>query len=585
MIQESYNLLYRVDCPNDLKKLSEEDVLVYAKQLRDFLIETILETGGHFSANLGTVELATALHYKFNCPEDPIVWDVGHQAYPHKVITGRRDDIRTIRQKDGISGFPKISESKYDSFGTGHSSTSISAMLGMAEADALQGKQHHYIAVIGDGSLTGGMAWEALNNAAISDNNILIIINDNQMGIDPNGGALNTYLNNIETFDSNVFQQWGFSYFGKDDGHDLKGMLRRLDEISKIQGPKIWHIRTVKGKGYAPAEKEQTKWHAVKYVKIKTNSPSSNAPSYHEVFGNTLTELADLNPKILAITPAMPSGSGLSFFQKQHPNRCFDVGIAEQHAVTFAAGMARRGAIPFCHVYSTFLQRGYDQVIHDVCLQDLPVVLCIDRGGVVGEDGATHHGIYDLAYLRPLPNLILAAPMTVDDFRSLLYTAANTEHPFAIRYPKGRVEKEDWQTPIRALEIGKGKTLRQGNGIGIISTGTLGLEAERACEELNSEGFSIGHFQCLFVKPLDQEGILNFMQNHRTLLTVEDGSKIGGLGEAITELAQKQGLSNRIHVLGYPDEVIPHGRREELLNDYLLSSDGLQQVIRSLVQR
>ncbi len=574
----------RPTIPLELQQLREThrtELEALCAHYRQFIIDEVLQHGGHFSANLGTIELTVALHYVLNTPEDQLVWDVGHQAYLHKVLTGRKADFGTIRKKDGLSGFPRQSESEFDVFGTGHSSTSISAVLGLAEADKLRSIQRQHIAVIGDGSLTGGMAWEALNNAAHSHTNILIVINDNQMGIDPNAGALNQYLNDLKDV-PNFFTDMGFTYYHTSDGHDIDVLVSQLKNLTTVSGPKIWHVKTVKGKGYKQAENEQTKWHSVKYVKIDDVETPSPGDKFQDVFGHTLLELARSNKNIVGITPAMPSGCSMKILMDALPEQCFDVGIAEQHAITFSAGLATNGMIPFCNIYSTFFQRGLDQFIHDVCLQNLPVIFCLDRAGVVGEDGATHHGVFDISLAQAIPNCIIMAPANNAELRQMMYTAVDCKQPVIIRYPKGSGGNQPWNVPFKALNIGESVVTKTGKDCCIIALGTLLDEAMQAAEILLENDVSVQVINARFVKPLDTKSIDNILDNFDCVVTVEDGAKTGGFGSAIVSYAHEKGYNGKVHVLGYPDEFIDHASREELLHMYGLDADGIASKITSL---
>jgi len=574
----------RPTIPLELQQLREThrtELEALCAHYRQFIIDEVLQHGGHFSANLGTIELTVALHYVLNTPEDQLVWDVGHQAYLHKVLTGRKADFGTIRKKDGLSGFPRQSESEFDVFGTGHSSTSISAVLGLAEADKLRSIQRQHIAVIGDGSLTGGMAWEALNNAAHSHTNILIVINDNQMGIDPNAGALNQYLNELKDV-PNFFTDMGFTYYHTSDGHDIDVLVSQLKNLTTVSGPKIWHVKTVKGKGYKQAENEQTKWHSVKYVKIDDVETPSPGDKFQDVFGHTLLELARSNKNIVGITPAMPSGCSMKILMDALPEQCFDVGIAEQHAITFSAGLATNGMIPFCNIYSTFFQRGLDQFIHDVCLQNLPVIFCLDRAGVVGEDGATHHGVFDISLAQAIPNCIIMAPANNAELRQMMYTAVDCKQPVIIRYPKGSGGNQPWNVPFKALNIGESVVTKTGKDCCIIALGTLLDEAMQAAEILLENDVSVQVINARFVKPLDTKSIDNILDNFDCVVTVEDGAKTGGFGSAIVSYAHEKGYNGKVHVLGYPDEFIDHASREELLHMYGLDADGIASKITSL---
>ena len=574
----------RPTIPLELQQLREThrtELEALCAHYRQFIIDEVLQHGGHFSANLGTIELTVALHYVLNTPEDQLVWDVGHQAYLHKVLTGRKADFGTIRKKDGLSGFPRQSESEFDVFGTGHSSTSISAVLGLAEADKLRSIQRQHIAVIGDGSLTGGMAWEALNNAAHSHTNILIVINDNQMGIDPNAGALNQYLSDLKDV-PNFFTDMGFTYYHTSDGHDIDVLVSQLKNLTTVSGPKIWHVKTVKGKGYKQAENEQTKWHSVKYVKIDDVETPSPGDKFQDVFGHTLLELARSNKNIVGITPAMPSGCSMKILMDALPEQCFDVGIAEQHAITFSAGLATNGMIPFCNIYSTFFQRGLDQFIHDVCLQNLPVIFCLDRAGVVGEDGATHHGVFDISLAQAIPNCIIMAPANNAELRQMMYTAVDCKQPVIIRYPKGSGGNQPWNVPFKALNIGESVVTKTGKDCCIIALGTLLDEAMQAAEILLENDVSVQVINARFVKPLDTKSIDNILDNFDCVVTVEDGAKTGGFGSAIVSYAHEKGYNGKVHVLGYPDEFIDHASREELLHMYGLDADGIASKITSL---
>lgn len=572
--------LTHINDPSDLRKLPESELPDLCRELREFLIREILGSGGHFSANLGTVELTVALHYIFQTPEVPLIWDVGHQAYGHKVLTGRRDALHGIRKSGGLSGFPKREESIYDSFGTGHSSTSISAALGMASAFQLSGSDLPAIAVIGDGSLTAGMAWEALNNAGTSKANLIVVINDNQIGIDMNNGALHHYLGALGTEPERIFGAMGFQYSGPVDGHSLPDLLNALRAIKLGKGPRILHVRTVKGKGYKPAEEEQTKWHAVKYVKVGEEGERSSLPKFQQVFGDTLLELARRNERIIGVTPAMPSGCSMDRMMQEFPERVFDVGIAEQHAVTFSAGMALGGYRVFCNVYSSFFQRAYDQYIHDVCLQSVPVVFCLDRAGVVGEDGPTHHGMYDLAFLRPIPNTLLAAPSGAGQLSSLMEWAAEYEEgPVVIRYPRGRVAALPdivEQTPI---EPGGAIQVLQGDAAVILNLGALlheCMEAIRVSER------SVALWDMIWLKPLNFTLLDSIFDRYNSIVCVEDGVVEGGFFSAICEYAAVVGYEGRIQPIAFPDEIIPHATREELLEMYGLNAGGIASVLNAL---
>ncbi|GAA4276806.1 1-deoxy-D-xylulose-5-phosphate synthase [Aquimarina mytili] len=583
----STSLLSNIQYPSDLKKLSPEQLPKLAQELRDFVIDIVATKEGHLGASLGVIELTIALHYVFDTPNDLLVWDVGHQAYPHKILTGRKEIFHTNRQLNGISGFPKRSESNYDTFGVGHSSTSISAILGMAIASKLKGdikKQH--IAVIGDASIASGMAFEGLNHAGVTDTNILVILNDNAIGIDPSVGALKEYLTKamvgVKPKTNNIIEALNFNYFGPIDGHDLPSLLDTLEKLKTTKGPKLLHIITTKGKGLKQAEENQVKYHAPGKFDATTGDLISkdNAglpPKFQDVFGYTILELARANQNIVGITPAMPTGSSLKYMMEEIPDRAFDVGIAEQHAVTLAAGMATQKLIPFCTIYSTFLQRAYDQVIHDVALQDLPVIFCIDRAGIVGADGATHHGIFDIAYLNCIPNMIVAAPKDEIELRNLLYTASiGLHHPIAIRYPRGRGYIKDWQQPFQEIEIGKGTTLNEGTEIAIISTGTI---AHNITNAINSIEENIGHYHFGFIKPLDVSFLEKILQKYNTIITVEDGVVRGGFGSTIIDFANQHNFKNKIITLGVPDQFVHHGTVEELHDICGISSDKIQKTI------
>ncbi|MDP5000351.1 MAG: 1-deoxy-D-xylulose-5-phosphate synthase [Flavobacterium sp.] len=567
-------LLSKINNPTDLRKLPENQLPQLAKELRDFIIDIVSKKEGHLGASLGVVELTIALHYVFNTPEDLLVWDVGHQAYGHKILTERRDVFHTNRELNGISGFPKRSESIYDTFGVGHSSTSISAALGMALASQLKGeinKQH--IAVIGDASIASGMAFEGLNHAGVTDANLLVILNDNAIGIDPSIGALKDYLTAVKEGknpkQNNIIKSLNFDYSGPIDGHDLPKLISELERLKSVKGPKFLHVITTKGKGLQLAEEEQVKYHApgkfdAETGKIHPKDESHLPPKFQDVFGHTLVELAQKNEKIIGITPAMPSGSSMKYMMEAFPKRAFDVGIAEQHAVTLAAGMATQGMVVFCNIYSTFLQRAYDQVIHDVALQNLPVIFCLDRAGLVGEDGATHHGVFDIAYLNCIPNLIIAAPKDEKELRNIMYTASEgLNYPIAIRYPRGRGENVNWEQPFEKIEIGKLKTLQKGTKVAILSTGTIGNNVSKALALVEkNELFSHYHFP--FIKPLDINFIREIIAAHDQLITIEDGVITGGFGEQINTIIATNNLKKPIVNLGIPDTFIEHGTVLEL---------------------
>lgn len=606
-----------IQYPSDLKKVKEEDLVNVCNDLRQYIIDTVSVYGGHFSASLGVVELTVALHYVLNTPYDQLIWDVGHQAYGHKMLTGRRDSFHTNRVYKGISGFPKRSESEYDAFGVGHSSTSISAALGMAVASRLKGelnKQH--IAVIGDGAMTAGLAFEGLNHAGVENSNLLVILNDNCMSIDPNVGALKEYLTDITTSptynrfkddvwkaleklnkvghvsqeilskvqstlksgllrQSNLFESLKFRYFGPVDGHDVNHLVKLLKDLEHIPGPKLLHCVTVKGKGFAPAEKEQTKWHApgvfdkVTGEIVKKVAETPQPPRYQDVFGHTLVELAEMNKKIVGITPAMPSGSSMNIMMKAMPDRAFDVGIAEQHAVTFSAGLATQGLIPFCNIYSSFMQRAYDQVVHDVALQKLKVILCMDRAGLAGADGPTHHGALDIPFMRCVPNMIVAAPMNEEELRNLMFTAQldSVQQPFSIRYPRGNGVMPEWKTPFKEIEIGKGRLVKEGEDVAILSIGHIGNLALDAAHKLDLSGISTALYNMRFVKPLDEELLHTVFSKFKKIITIEDGTIVGGMGTAVLEFMAEHGYTAEVKMLGMPDAIVEHGEQSELYTE------------------
>ncbi|CAM3880225.1 1-deoxy-D-xylulose-5-phosphate synthase [Aquirufa aurantiipilula] len=625
-------ILSKIQSPADLRKLSPADLPAVCHELRQFIIDHVSVNGGHFGASLGVTELTVALHYVFNTPEDQLVWDVGHQAYGHKILTGRQDSFHTNRLLGGISGFPKRSESEYDAFGVGHSSTSISAALGMAVASRYKKEFHkQHIAVIGDGSMTAGMAFEAMNHAGDIPNNMLIILNDNCMAIDPNVGALKEYLTDITTShtynrvkddvwnllgkmskfgksaqeivskienglkatllkQSNLFESLNLRYFGPIDGHDVQYLTTVLNDLKDIPGPKILHCITTKGKGYSLAEKDQTLWHAPgKFDKItgeihKKTFDNPQPPKYQEVFGHTILELAEQNPKIMGITPAMPSGSSLNIMMRAMPDRAFDVGIAEQHAVTFSAGMATQGLTVFCNIYSSFMQRGYDQVVHDVCLQKLPVIFCLDRAGLAGADGPTHHGLYDLAYMRCIPNMIVAAPKNEQELRNIMYTASLDkfkEHQKAItiRYPRGAGVMPVWRTAFEEIKIGKGQKVLDGEEIAILSIGHIGNEAELACQKARSLGMKPALYDMRFVKPLDEEMLHEVFSQYNQIITVEDACIQGGFGSAVAEFMLDHGYNKPILRLGVPDDIIEHGEPHELYQLCGIDSENILKKI------
>ncbi|WP_299522363.1 1-deoxy-D-xylulose-5-phosphate synthase [uncultured Lutibacter sp.] len=586
------NLLEHINSPIDLRKLPKNQLSQVAKELRDFIIDIVATKEGHLGASLGVVELTIALHYVFDTPNDLLIWDVGHQAYGHKILTERRQQFHTNRQLGGISGFPKRDESIYDAFGTGHSSTSISAALGMAIASKIKGdfkKQH--IAVIGDASIASGMAFEALNHAGVTDANLLIILNDNTMGIDPSVGALKNYFTNVKAGKkvrkNNIIEALNFNYSGPIDGHNIETVINELERLKTIKGPKFLHIITTKGKGLEQAEQDQVTYHAPgKFDKITgeriIKDTSIQPPKFQDVFGETIVELAKNNDKIVGITPAMPTGSSLKLMIDELPDRAFDVGIAEQHAVTLAAGMATQGLIPFCAIYSTFLQRAYDQIIHDVALQNLPVIFCIDRAGIVGEDGATHHGVFDISYVRCIPNMVIFAPLNEVELRNMMYTAQlGIDFPLAIRYPRGRGTIIDWKQPFKKLEIGKAECVSEGNEIAVLTIGTIGNLLIDLQSELPKN--KIAHYNMRFVKPLDETLLHTIFKKFNTIITIEDGTIVGGFGSAILEFASKNNYkSNTVKLLGIPDHFIEHGKVEELFDNIQLSKENIKEFLLNL---
>tara|TARA_R110001583_G_scaffold195462_1_gene373944 strand:+ start:1857 stop:3626 length:1770 start_codon:yes stop_codon:yes gene_type:complete len=588
----SSNLLAHINNPLDLRKLSKDQLPQVAKELRDFIIDIVATKEGHLGASLGVVELTIALHYVFNTPNDLLIWDVGHQAYGHKILTERRDLFHTNRQLGGIAGFPNRDESIYDAFGTGHSSTSISAALGMALASKINGdfKKHH-IAIIGDASIASGMAFEGLNHAGVTDANLLIILNDNAMGIDPSVGALKNYFTNVKAGKkvrkNNIIEALNFNYSGPIDGHNIEDLIIELERLKSIKGPKFLHIITTKGKGLKKAEQDQVKYHAPGKFDKNTGelivaSTKNSPPKYQDVFGETIVELAKKNTKIVGITPAMPTGSSLKLMLEEIPERAFDVGIAEQHAVTLAAGMATQGLIPYCTIYSTFLQRAYDQIIHDVALQKLPVIFCIDRAGIVGEDGATHHGAFDIAYLRCIPNLVIFAPLNEIELRNILFTAQlGIDFPLAIRYPRGIGTRLDWKQPMLKIEIGKGECISEGLEIAVLSIGTIGNKIIEIQEELPEN--KISHYNMRFVKPLDEALLHNIFKKHKTIVSIENGAIIGGFGSGILEFAAKNNYKNKtIKQLGLPDNFIAHGKVFELFENIHLSKEKIKEFLLNL---
>lgn len=625
-------LLAQINTPEDLKKFSKDDLVKICDELRQFIVDSVSVYGGHFGASLGVVELTVALHYVLNTPQDQLVWDVGHQAYGHKILTGRREKFHTNRIYGGLSGFPKMKESPYDAFGVGHSSTSISAALGMAVASKYKNSNIQHVAVIGDGSMTGGMAFEAMNHAGVSDTNLLIILNDNCMSIDPNVGALKDYLTDITTShtynkvkdevwrllgklskfgssaqeviskvegaiksavlkQSNLFESLNLRYFGPVDGHDVNHLVEILKDLKDIPGPKILHCVTVKGKGFGPAETgNKTTWHApgtfdkVTGEIFKKVPSSPQAPKYQDVFGHSLVELAEMDSRIMGVTPAMPSGSSMNIMMKAMPDRAFDVGIAEQHAVTFSAGMATQGLIPFCNIYSSFMQRAYDQVIHDVCLQNLPVVFCLDRAGFAGADGPTHHGAYDLAYFRCIPNLVVSAPMDEEELRNLMFTSVQYQGPFSIRYPRGNGVMPEWKTPFREIPVGQGRIIKEGEDVAILTIGHIGNYAVEACETLEKEGLNPAHYDMRFVKPLDESLLHEVFRKFKKVITVEDGCLMGGFGSAVLEWMMDHGYQAQVKRLGIPDAVIEHGEQIELQRECGFDPEGIAEAVRSFVE-
>lgn len=611
-IEQNYPLLSRIDSPADLRKLSVEMLPAVCSELRRFLIESLSTNPGHFASSMGSVDFTVALHYVFDTPNDRIVWDVGHQAYGHKILTGRRDVFENNRKYNGLSGFPNPKESEYDSFIAGHASNSISAALGMSMAAELQGVEHrNVVAVIGDASISGGLAFEAMNNASINRNNLIILLNDNDMAIDQNVGAIGEYMSHLNTSrrynnfkfkvyrfclrhkiineksrglilrfsnslkalltnQQNLFEGLNIRYFGPFDGHDVKKLVSIFTELKNLKGPRIIHLRTRKGKGYAPAEADPTTWHApgrfdIATGKILGGSGSSNIQKYQDVFGKTLVELAKTDEKIVGITAAMPTGCSMTFMQEAFPKRAFDVGIAEEHAVTFSAGLAKDGMKPYCCIYSSFLQRAYDEIIHDVALQNLPVTFCIDRAGIVGEDGATHHGAFDLAYLNCIPNMTISSPYDEHMLRNLLYTTQQTEHgPFAIRYPRGKGKLEDWHNEMQILPVGKGRKLTDGNDVAVLTLGPIGSDVSEVLAELRAEGKAVAHYDMIFLKPLDQEIMREVGENYSQVLTVEDGTLNGGLGSVVTDWLNDNGYNVRVHRLGLPDAFVTQGTVPQL---------------------
>ena len=585
-------MLQQIEYPEDLRKLKLSDLSALALELREFIIDVVSTKEGHLGASLGVVELTIALHYVFNTPHDKLIWDVGHQAYGHKILTGRKNIFETNRQFGGISGFPKRKESEYDAFGTGHSSTSISAILGMALAAKLRGEHHrNHIAVIGDASIASGMAFEGLNHMGVTNTNVLIILNDNAIGIDPSVGALKKYLTNVKkgiAKDENIFECLNFNYSGPIDGHNVQKLINELERLKSVDGPKLLHVITTKGKGLKKAEEDQVTYHAPgKFDRLtgeREKKSNDGLPAkYQDVFGHTLVELAQKNPKIVGITPAMPTGSSLKFMMEQIPDRAFDVGIAEQHAVTMAAGMTTEGLLVFCNIYSTFLQRAYDQVIHDVALQNLPVIFCLDRAGLVGEDGATHHGIYDLAYLRCIPNLIIFSPLNETELRNILYTAQlGLENPLVIRYPRGRGVQINWRKPFETIEIGSAQELKKGTEIAILSIGHIGNLVTEALTQIDDNP-KIGHFNMRFVKPLDKDKLRSIFETYRSVITIEDGCSAGGFGSAVLEFTNEIKSKVNINIMGIEDRIIEHGPLKNLQHQAKIDVTAIKNQIKKLL--
>lgn len=627
-------ILSTIDSPADLKMVPEESLPQLCREIREFIIEETSGNPGHVGSSLGAVEIAVAVHYVFDTPYDKLIWDVGHQAYAHKILTGRRDVFHTNRTYKGISGFPRMSESEYDAFGTGHSSTSLSAAMGMAVASKLIEDNHRqYIAVIGDGAMTAGMAMEAMNNVGIHQPNLLVILNDNGIAIDKNVGALSEYLADIVTSKaynrfkdkvwrllgggtkygennraivkqisnavkstllrrSNLFEAFNFRYFGPVDGHDVIRLVKLLKDLKRIPGPRLLHVITKKGKGFQKAEEDQIRYHSPGLFNkdtgeiIEAECPEKHPPKFQTVFGRTIIELAEQNPLIMGITPAMPTGSSLNIMISRMPNRAFDVGIAEQHAVTFSAGLAAQGMIPFCNIYSSFMQRAYDQVIHDVALQNLHVVFCLDRGGLVGEDGATHHGAYDLAFFRAIPNLVICSPLNEEELRDMMYTAQlPRKGPVVIRYPRGRGSLVDWKTPFKPIEIGKGRMLREGSDLAIITLGTCGIDALRAAQLLQEKGIQAAVVNMRFLKPIDETLLLEIMDRYKRVITVEDGTILGGLGGAVVEFAADHGYEVEIKRLGIPDRFIEQGTTEELRHECGYDWEGIMEAALAMIRK
>lgn len=623
-------ILNKIDSPADLRLLPSGKLEQVCAELRQYIIDVLSENPGHLGASLGTVELTVALHYVFNTPVDRLLWDVGHQAYGHKILTGRRDAFHSLRKYKGISGFPNPNESEYDAFIAGHASNSISAALGMSVASLIKGEdQRHVVAVIGDGAMTGGLAFEALNNASTDPNNLLIVLNDNNMAIDHSVGGLSEYLVNITTSQTynkmrydvyrglrklnlisedsrgsilrfnnslkalitqqhNLFEGFSIRYFGPVDGHDVNYMVKVLNDIKDMKGPKLLHIRTVKGKGFKPAEESATEWHAPGKFNKETGKriiapPTVEPPLFQDVFGHTLVELASKDERIVGVTPAMPTGCSMTYMMKEFPSRAFDVGIAEAHSVTFSAGMAKEGLIPFCNVYSSFMQRAYDQLIHDLALQKLHVVLCLDRGGLVGEDGATHHGVFDLAYMRPIPNLVIASPMNEHYLRNLMFTGYKYDGPFVIRYPRGKGVLVDWKNEMTLMPVGKGRKLTDGTDVAILSIGASGNDVSKAIELVSAEGLSVAHYDMIYLKPIDEDLLHEVGKNFSKIITVENGVIQGGLGSAVLEFMSDNGYYPRIKRIGIPDKFIEHGSVPELNKLCGIDVESIAACIRNLV--
>ncbi len=623
MITQKYQFLEKINTPDELKQLSQEELRTYCNELRRYIIEACSVNPGHLASSLGTVELATALHYVFATPKDKLVWDVGHQTYPHKIITGRREAFLSQRKKGGISGFPRMDESEYDAFGGGHASVSISAAFGMAKAAELQDDDRHIVAVIGDGAMTGGLSFEGLNNAGASrESNLLVILNDNNMAIDRATGALKSYLVKITSshhynrlkqrawavlshvpcllrflqkagtatkqvllHNSNLFESLNFRYFGPIDGHNLPELIRTLKALKQVKGPKLLHVMTIKGKGYEPAEQDQTTWHAPGCYNPETGErvrSVGEADRYQDVFGQTMIDLAKEDQRVVGITAAMPSGCGLQKMMQEMPDRTFDVGIAEGHAVTFAAGLAASGMVPFCAIYSTFMQRAYDNVIHDVAIQNLPVVFCLDRGGLVGEDGATHHGTFDMSAYAAVPSLTIAAPRNELELKNMMYSAKEAGHPYMIRYPRGTGEGVAWRKePFTKIEEGRGVQLREGEKVAVLTIGTTAKAATEALDRAAKEGIRAAHYDLRFVKPLDEELLREVATRYERVITIEDGSLRSGVGEAVTTFLHEQGYRGEVMRLGIPDRWIRHGTPNELHAECGFDAESIYQAIKA----